>query len=124
MYNSYGQGYNMTPGGDSGRLGFKHTKETIQKIKEAHKNYKPKRAYDVSKKTYGYDLLTKTIVVGESIADIAHKTGADYRSIGQICNNKDYKIGGRFICSKRWLFSFDKNDLIERVDWFFSEERV
>lgn len=123
LYNSYEDGYNMTPGGDSGRLGFKHSEETIQKLREAHKNYKPKRAFDVSKKTYGYDLLTKTIIHGESIAEASHKTGVDYRSIGQICNNNNYKKGGRFISQKRWLFSFDKEDLIERVNWFFSEER-
>lgn len=124
LYDSYKNGYNMTPGGDSGRLGFKHTKETILKLREAHKNYKPKRAFDVSKKTYAYDLLTNTIVDGESIADVSHKTGVDYRSIGQICNNIDYKRGGRFIGSKRWLFSFEKTDLINRVDWFFSDERL
>ena len=124
LYDSYKHGYNMTPGGDCGRLGFKHSEETIQKLREAHKNYKPKRAYEVSKTTYAYDLLTKTIICGESIADIAHKTGADYRSIGQICNNVDCKSGGRFIVSKRWLFSFDKNDLVNRVNWYFSEERI
>ena len=124
LYDSYKNGYNMTPGGDSGRLGFKHTKETIEKIRKAHENYKPKRAYDVSKKVYGYDLLTKTIIESESIAEASHKSGADYRSIGQICNNKDYKHGGRFICAKRWLFSFDKEDLIDRVYWFFSDERI
>lgn len=124
LYDSHKSGYNMTPGGDCGRLGFKHSEETILKLREAHKNYKPKRAFDVSKKTYGYDLLTKTIVEGESIADISHKTGVDYRSISQICNNTNYKNGGRFISFERWLFSFDKSDLIKRVDWFFSGERL
>ena len=124
LYDSYKNGYNMTPGGDSGRLGFKHSKEAIEKIRKAHENYKPKRAYDISKITYGYDLLTKTIIEGESIADASHKTGVDYRSIGQICNNSRYKEGGRFISQKRWLFSFDKIDLINRVDWYFSSERT
>lgn len=124
LYDSYQNGYNMTPGGDCGRLGFKHSKDVIEKMKAAHKNYKPKRAFDVSKITYGYDLLTKTIIEGESIADASHKSGVDYRSIGQICNNTQYKDGGRFIASKRWLFSFDKTDLINRVNWYFSEERV
>ena len=36
LYDSYKNGYNMTPGGDSGRLGFKHTQETIEKIRRAH----------------------------------------------------------------------------------------
>lgn len=124
LYDSYLNGYNMTPGGDSGRLGFKHTKETIEKIRKAHENYKPKRAYDVSKKVYGYDLLTKTVIEAESIAEASHKSGVDYRSIGQICNNDTYKQGGRFISMKRWLFSFQKDDLINRVNWFFSEERA
>lgn len=124
LYNAFENGYNMTPGGDSGRLGFKHSQETIEKIKEAHKNYKPKRAFDVSKKTYCYDLLTKTIIDAESIAEASHKTGADYRSIGQICNNHFYKNGGRLISGKRWIFAFSKEELIDKVNWYFSEERV
>lgn len=124
LYNSYLCGYNMTPGGDSGRLGFKHTEETINKIREAHKNYKPKIAFDVSKKVYGYDLLTKTIIESESIAEASNKSAVDYRSISQICNNDFYKKGGRFIAKRRWLFSFDKEDLVERVNWFFSDERM
>ena len=124
LYDSYNNGYNMTPGGDSGRLGFKHTKETIEKIRKAHKNYIPKAAKCASKKTYGYDILTKCIIEAESVAEMSHKSGVDYRSIGQICNNVNYKSGGRFICGKRWLFSFDKNDLADRVKWFFSDERL
>lgn len=122
LYNSYNNGYNMTLGGDSVRLGFKHTKETIEKIKKAHKNYKPRRAFDVSKKTYGYDLLTQTIIDGESIAEISHKTGVNHRSIGHICMNNNYKNGGRFIANKRWLFSFSKEDLVERVNFYISGE--
>lgn len=121
LYDSYNQGYNATPGGDSGRLGFKHSEETIEKIKKAHLNYKPKRAFDVSKKTYCYDLKNKVFIEGDSIADICHKTQADYRSIGQICNNMDYKKGGRFISKRRYLFSFDKNDLIERINYYYTK---
>lgn len=122
LNNSYQNGYNSTPGGDSGRLGFKHSEQTIQKLKEAHRNYKPKRAFDVSKKTFCYDLLNKVFIEGESIADASHKVQIDYRSIGQICNNTDYKFGGRFIAGKRYLFSFDKDDLIDRINWYYSEE--
>ena len=122
LYESYEKGYNSTPGGDSGRLGFQHSKQTIQKIKEAHKNYKPKRAYDVSKKTFGYDLLNRVFVEGESISDISHKTQIDYRSIGHICNNSNYKKGGRFIAAGRYLFSFEKEDLYDRISWYCSEE--
>jgi len=122
LYDSYNNGYNMTPGGDSGRFGIKHKKETIEKLRKSHENYKPKHAFDTSKKTYGYDLLTKTIIEGESIADAAHKSGVDYRSVGQIAGNVNYKSGGRFISRKRWLFAFDKGDLVNRVNWFFSEE--
>jgi hypothetical protein len=67
-------------------------------------------------------LLTKTIIEGESVADISHKTGVDYRSVGQIAQNINYKCGGRFISSKRWLFSFNKEELVDRVNWYFSEE--
>lgn len=124
LYDTYKNGYNSTPGGDSGRLGFKHSQQTILKLREAHKNYKPKRAYDVSKKTYGYDLLNKVFVEGESISDISHKTQIDYRSIGQICNNNNYKNGGRFITGKRYLFAFSKEDLIDRINWYYSEDYI
>ena len=122
LYDSYKGGYNMTPGGDSGRLGFKHTEETIEKIKKAHEGYIPKAAKDASRKTYGYDLITNCLIDAESIAEMSHKSGVDYRSIGQICQNTDYKNGGRFIAKKRWLFSFDKNDIVERVKYYTSGE--
>lgn len=124
LYDSYKNGYNSTPGGDSGRLGFKHTTETILKIKEAHKNYKPKVAYNVSKCVYCYDIITKTIIDSESISDMSHKTSVDYRSISQICNNIQYKISGRFISKRRYLFSFSKEELLDRIDWFNSQEYI
>lgn len=122
LYNSYSDGYNMTPGGDSGRLGFKHTKETIEKMREAHKNYIPKVAKDASKKTYGYDILTKCMVDAESIAEMSHKSGVDCRSIGQICENENFRKGGRFLANKRWMFSFSKEDLVNRINYYISGE--
>lgn len=122
LYESYLKGYNSTPGGDSGRLGFRHSEQTIQKIKDAHKNYKPKYAFDVSRKTIAYDLLNKVFIEGESISDISHKTQVDYRSIGHICNNTNYKYGGRFVAAHRYLFSFQKDDLCDRIKWYYSEE--
>lgn len=122
LYGSYKNGYNMTPGGDSGRLGFKHTKETIEKIRQAHKNYIPKAAIDAQKSGYGYDVINDCLVFGESISELAHKTGVYSRSISQICNNKSYKLGGRFISGKRWLFSFSKEDLTDRITWYLSDD--
>ena len=122
LYNSYKDGYNMTPGGDSGRLGFKHTKETIEKIKQTHKNYTPKAAKDASRKTYGYDILTKCVIDAESIAEMSHKSGVDYRNIGHICNNENYKNGGRFIANKRWIFAFSKEVLTDKINYYVSGE--
>ena len=122
LYDSYRNGYNMTVGGDSTRLGYKHTKETIEKIRKAHKNYTPKAAKDASRKTYGYDVLTECMIEAESIAEMAHKAGVDYRSIGHICKNEDYKNGGRFIANKRWLFAFSKESLVNRIDYYTSGE--
>ena len=122
MYDSYKNGYNMTPGGDSGRLGFKHSKETIEKIKAARKGSVPKVAKDSCKNTYAYDLLTDCIIDAESVIEMSHKTGVDPRSIGHICRNHEYKEGGRFISENRWLFSYDKNDLKDRVDFYISGE--
>lgn len=122
LYDSYNNGYNMTPGGDSGRLGFKHTKETIEKIKASHKGYIPKVAKDGARKTYGYDLTTECVIDAESAIEMAHKTGVDPRSIGHICNNKEYKTGGRFIAKHRWLFAYSEDDLKERIDFYISGE--
>lgn len=122
LYDSYNNEYNMTPGGDSGRLGFKHTQETIEKIRKAHKNYIPRAAKEASRKTYGYDILTGCIIDAESVAEMSHKSGVDYRSIGHICKNEDYKNGGRFIANKRWLFAFSKEQLVERINYYTSGE--
>lgn len=118
LFDSYQDGYNSTPGGDSGRLGFKHSKETIDKIKKSHKNYIPKAALNAQKKVFGYDLIDKKYLYANSIAEMARITGADYRSIGQICNNKNYINGGRFIVKRRFLFSLDKSDLDNRINFF------
>ena len=122
LYDSYKNGYNMTPGGDSGRLGFKHTQETIEKIRRAHQNYTPKAAKDASRKTYGYDILTKCMIDAESIAEMSHKSGVDYRSIGHKCKNENFRKGGRFLANKRWMFSFSKEDLVNRINYYISGE--
>lgn len=122
LYDSYNNGYNMTPGGDSGRLGFKHTKETIEKIRKARKNHTPRAAKDASRRTYGYDIVTKCMIEAESIAEMSHKSGVDYRSIGCICKNTNYRNGGRFIANKRWIFDFSKESLVERINFYTSGE--
>lgn len=81
-------------------------------------------AYNVSKCVYCYDIITKTIIDSESISDMSHKTSVDYRSISQICNNIQYKISGRFISKRRYLFSFSKEELLDRIDWFNSQEYI
>ena len=91
-------------------------------MKEAHKNYTPRVARDVSKPTHCYDTLYKVFIDSSSVSDMANKTCADQRSIGQICNNTDYKNGGRFIANKRFLFAFTKEELLERINWFYSEQ--
>lgn len=122
LYDSHKNGYNMTVGGDSTRLGYKHTKETIEKIKAAQKNYTPKSAIDCQRKTYAYDLLTDCLLDAESAIEMSRISGVDYRSVGQICRNTSYKEGGRFISKNRWLFSYDLEDLKQRIDFYKSGE--
>ena len=112
----------MTVGGDSWRLGMKHSKEAIEKIKKAHKGYKPKAAFDGQKNVYGYNILTECFIQSQSITEMAQKSGVDYRSIGHICKNTEYKGGGRFIAQKQWLFSFDESDLNNRIIYYKSGE--
>ena len=123
LYDSYKNGYNMTLGGDSGKIGYKHTKETIEKIRNAHKGKIPKVAKDAQRKTYGYDILTQCVIEAESVAEMSNKSGVDYRSIGQICRNEQYENGGRFIAGKRWLFAYTKDSLKDRIDFYLSGQR-
>lgn len=123
LYDSYKNGYNSTPGGDSGRLGFKHSQETIEKLKASHKNYIPKAAKDKMRIVYCYDLKNKVTICVPSINSAFLRTGADYRSISQICNNHNYRQGGRTISRKRYLFSFSQEELEDRVKHYFENDR-
>lgn len=121
LYNSYMHGYNATLGGDSGRLGFKHSKETIEKIKQAHKNYTPKAAIDKMKTVYCYDLLNKVVIYANSMSEASFKTGSDHGSISQICRNHNFKNGGRIICKKRYIFAFTKEELEQKVNHYMKK---
>lgn len=47
-YDTYNNGYNSTLGGDKGTVGYKHTKESLQKISDAQTGYKHHGARPVS----------------------------------------------------------------------------
>jgi group I intron endonuclease len=119
IYDSYKNGYNSTPGGDSGRLGFKHTKDTIEKMKLSSKNRIPKVAIEARKYVFGFDILNKTNYTAESISEMSRKTFVDSRSISYICNNQN----GRFISNKRYIFSFTKEELELKINYVLSGKR-
>lgn len=121
LYDSYTNGYNATIGGDCGRLGQHHSEQTKLKMKRSAKGYKPKCAKDAQKPVFGYDLQNKRFIDGESVADVARKCGVDTRSVSYICNNTTYTLGGRFIAHYRFLFSFEREDLVNRINWYFSK---
>lgn len=100
-----------------------NTLETIEKIKKSHKNYTPKVAKDKMKTVYCYDLNNKVTICVPSINAAFLRTGADYRSISQICNNHNYRLGGRTISQKRYLFSFSQEELEDRVKYYFENDR-
>lgn len=104
-------------------MGFKHSQETIEKLKASHKNYIPKAAKDKMRIVYCYDLKNKVTICVPSINSAFLRTGADYRSISQICNNHNYRQGGRTISRKRYLFSFSQEELEDRVKHYFENDR-
>lgn len=43
--------------------------------------------------------------------------------LSQICNNHNYRQGGRTISRKRYLFSFSQEELEDRVKHYFENDR-
>ena len=116
-FDSYRNGYNSTPGGDSGRLGYKHTQETIEKMKASAKGRTPTAAKLKMIPVFGYDFLNDAYLYAESASEMKRKTDVGDKSISEICK----KIRGRFIASKeRFTFSYDKQDLETMIEFYKS----
>ena len=97
-YNSYNHGYNSTPGGDSGRLGYKHNKNRIPKI-----------AKDNMKIVYGFDIQTKTYYKSNSITEMGKLLDIHMRQVSNLANG----IGK--LAKKRFLFSFNQSELKNKI---------
>lgn len=119
IFDSFSNGYNATQGGDSGRLGYKHTESTIAKMKASAKGRAPIQAVLSMKKVFGRDIINNIDYIADSISEMGRKTNVHSRNIGYICNN--YK--GRFIADKRFIFSFSKGDLENRFNYIISGAR-
>ena len=119
VFNSFGGGYNSTPGGDSGRLGYKHTEETILKMKNSSRGRTPLIAKMRMNEVFGYDVIDKVFYNAESVSEMSRKTKVNGRSIDYICK----KQNGRFISGKnRFIFSFTKDDLNNMIIFYESGE--
>lgn len=119
VFSSFKLGYNSTPGGDSGRLGYKHTEETILKMKNSSKGRTPHAAKMRMNKVFGYDVIDKIFYDAESVSEMSRKTKVHGRSIDYICKKKN----GRFISGKnRFIFSFTKDDLSNMITFYESGE--
>lgn len=108
-YNSYNHGYNSTPGGDSGRLGYKHNKNTIDKMRKSAKNRIPKIAKDNMKIVYGFDIQTKTYYKSNSITEMGKLLDIHMRQVSNLANG----IGK--LAKKRFLFSFNQSELKNKI---------
>lgn len=78
---------------------------------------------DVKSSEWNYSGIYKITNCVPSINSAFLRTGADYRSISQICNNHNYRQGGRTISRKRYLFSFSQEELEDRVKHYFENDR-
>ena len=122
-YNSYNEGYNLTLGGD-GFIGYKHSNETIIKIKQSKQNMSTFTKNKISNSMMGdknhrfgkslntlhkknliesrnikivqYDKLNNFIKEWDSLSQASKILGIDKGHISNCCKNKR-KTAGKFI---------------------------
>lgn len=117
MFDSFLNGYNGSYGGDSGKIGYRHSEQTIEKIKQSLLNRKEKSGIVGSIKAFGYDFVLNKEIEADSISEMTRLTGVDERSITSICK----KINGRVSAlKKRFTFSFTEEGLVTIVEYIKS----
>ena len=116
IFNSYNNGYNRSEGGDSGRIGYKHSIQTIEKIKSSllSKNRVP-RIDGITTFCYDFDFNKK--IKTESISEMSRITGVDCRSINHICNANN---GRMTALKKRFTFSHTDDGIDNIVKYITS----
>ena len=93
QYDTYNNGYNSTLGGDAGVLGYKHTEETINKLKEISKLRTENEANWIKAKS----LKTKEIIIAKTEEELGNELGIARYTISKCITGKQK------IASKEWV---------------------
>lgn len=106
-YDSFNNGYNSTLGGDGGVLGYCHTEETKEHLREVRIQQESEKALDQSNWILAKNLETNAVVQAESI-----KKMAELIKVNDFCIRKC--LGGKqLITNKVWIFTKYGNEFPE-----------
>ena len=98
-YDSYNNGYNSTLGGDGGVLGYNHTEETKEKLREYAIAQAKEKEKDESNWYKAKNIFTGEEIIGCSQKDLSEKSKIPYYTI----RNCIYKK--QLIASKNWIIA-------------------
>lgn len=98
-YDSFKNGYNSTLGGDGGVLGYKHTEETKQKLKEYAIAQAKEKEKDETNWYKAKSIIDDEEIIGYSKKDLSEKINVSIYTI------KNCIFKRQFIASKKWIIS-------------------
>lgn len=88
--------------------------------KSTLKIYKAINKYGID--NFQVEVLIILNIFGKNKSEIKKELNAQECFYIQLYDS--YKISGRFISKRRYLFSFSKEELLDRIDWFNSQEYI
>ena len=91
-YDSYNNGYNSTLGGDGGVLGYKHTEETKEKLREYAIAQAKEKEKDESNWYKAKNIFTGEEIIGCSQKDLSEKSKIPYYTIRNKNGEFDQKV--------------------------------
>lgn len=117
-YDSFNNGYNSTLGGDRGVLGYRHSEETKEHLREVRFLQEEEKAQDPANWIKGLNLETNTIFVAGNVKTLAANTKVSDFTIRRCLNNK------QVIANKLWVFAKYSEDFPETPEfgsWEYDE---
>lgn len=114
FYDTYKNGYNCTLGGDGGKLGFKLTKEQIDKIKERQKGKTPICAGFNKRRIFLYNFVEKYYVDFESATEASRQLKSKYGI--DICTSSiESAAKGRNKRANNFIAAYNEKSLEDRI---------
>ena len=119
-YDSFNNGYNSTLGGDGGVLGYTHTEETKEHLREVRLLQEEEKSKDSSNWVKAKNVETNLIVVAYSKKELAEQIKVPEYSIRKCLSKK------QTLANKVWIFAkYDEEfpEIPEFGTWEFDEFR-